>query len=137
MRDNYILCGIIGIVKNIRYFGLGAIISISLAILNVLYFSLSRHISIRNVLNSAVFALKPAIAEEVIFHLFLLAYVYYVLCGKAETRFKNVLIYMLLIIPHKLLIYTIYIFLLNQNKIILQTFYQGRCTKQVPALQLG
>lgn len=95
----------IGIVKSIRYFGLGAVISIPLAILNVLYFSLSRQINIRNVLHSAVFALKPAIAEEVVFRFFLLAYAYYLFYGKAETRFKNVLIYILLIIPHELLHY--------------------------------
>ncbi len=54
---------------------------------------------------SAIFALKPAIAEEVIFHFFLLAYVNYLLRGKADTRFKNLLIYILLIIPHEMLHY--------------------------------
>lgn len=95
----------IGIVKSIRYFGLGAVISIPLAVLNVLYFSLSRQINMRNMLSSAVFALKPAIAEEVVFRFFLLSYVYYLFRGKAETRLKNVLIYILLIIPHELLHY--------------------------------
>ena len=94
-----------GIIKSIRYFITGAVISIPLAVLNVLYFSLSRQINIRNVLSSAVFALKPAIAEEVIFRFFLLAYAYYLTYGKAETRFQNVLIYILLIIPHELLHY--------------------------------
>ncbi len=94
-----------GIIKSIRYFITGAVISIPLAVLNVLYFSLSRQINIRNVLSSAVFALKPAIAEEVIFRFFLLAYAYYLTYGKAETRFQNVLIYSLLIIPHELLHY--------------------------------
>ena len=95
----------IGIVKSIRYFGLGAVIFIPLAVLNVLYFSLSRQINMRNMLSSAVFALKPAIAEEVVFRFFLLSYVYYLFRGKAETRLKNVLIYILLIIPHELLHY--------------------------------
>lgn len=95
----------IGIVKSIRYFGLGAVKSIPLAVLNVLYFSLSRQINMRNMLSSAVFALKPAIAEEVVFRFFLLSYVYYLFRGKAETRLKNVLIYILLIIPHELLHY--------------------------------
>ena len=95
----------IGIVKSIQYFGLGAVKSIPLAVLNVLYFSLSRQINMRNMLSSAVFALKPAIAEEVVFRFFLLSYVYYLFRGKAETRLKNVLIYILLIIPHELLHY--------------------------------
>ena len=95
----------IGIVKSIRSFGLGAAISIPLAVLNILYFSLSRQINLRNILSSAIFALKPAIAEEVVFRFFLLAYAYYLFNGKAETRFKNVLIYILLIIPHELLHY--------------------------------
>ncbi len=95
----------IGIVKSIRYFGLGAVISIPIAVLNVLYFSLSRQINMRNMLSSAVFALKPAIAEEVVFRFFLLSYVYYLFRGKAETRLKNILIYILLIIPHELLHY--------------------------------
>lgn len=95
----------IGIAGSIRYFGFGAVISIPLAILNILYFSLSRHISIRNVLSSAVFALKPAIAEEVIFRFFLLAYANYLFYDKADTRSKNLLIYILLVIPHEMLHY--------------------------------
>lgn len=95
----------INIVHSIKYFGLGAVISIPLATLNILYFSLNSHINIRNVLSSAIFALKPAIAEEVVFHFFLLAYAYHLLQDKAETRIKNALIYILLIIPHELLHY--------------------------------
>ncbi len=34
-----------------------------------------------------------------------MSYVYYLFRGKAETRLKNVLIYILLIIPHELLHY--------------------------------
>ncbi len=94
-----------GITGSIKYFGLGAVISAPLAILNILYFSLSRRINVRNIPGSAIFALKPAIAEEVIFHFFLLAYVNYLLRGKADTRFKNLLIYILLIIPHEMLHY--------------------------------
>lgn len=94
-----------GITGSIKYFGLGAVISTPLAILNILYFSLSRRINVRNIPGSAIFALKPAIAEEVIFHFFLLAYVNYLLHGKADTRFKNLLIYILLIIPHEMLHY--------------------------------
>lgn len=94
-----------GITGSIKYFGLGAVISTPLAILNILYFSLSRCINVRNIPGSAIFALKPAIAEEVIFHFFLLAYVNYLLRGKADTRFKNLLIYILLIIPHEMLHY--------------------------------
>lgn len=95
----------IGIVQSIKFFGLGAVISIPLAVLNVLYFSLSHQINIGNVLSSAIFALKPAIAEEVVFRFFLLAYAYYLFHGKAETRFKNILIYILLVVPHELLHY--------------------------------
>ncbi len=92
------------ITGSIRYFGLGAIISIPLAFLNVLYFSLTQQIRIGNVLNSAIFALKPAIAEEVIFHFFLLAYTYYIFSGKEEKKLK-VYIYAILIFPHELLHY--------------------------------
>lgn len=95
----------VGIVGSIRYFCLGTVISIPLAFLNVFYFSLSRQIKIENVLSSAVFALKPAIAEEVVFRFFLLAYAYYLLRGKAEKHSANIFIYMLLIIPHELLHY--------------------------------
>lgn len=95
----------IGIVQSIKFFGLGAVISIPLAALNVLYFSLSHHINMRNVLSSAIFALKPAIAEEVVFRFFLLAYAYYLFNGKAETCIKNILIYILLVVPHELLHY--------------------------------
>ena len=66
-----------GVTGSIRYFSLGAVISVPLAFLNVLYFSFSREIAVRNVLSSAVFALKPAIAEEVVFRFFLLAYASY------------------------------------------------------------
>lgn len=95
----------IGISGSIRSFCLGAVISIPLAFLNVLYFSLSRQISIGNVLGSAIFALKPAIAEEVIFHFFLLAYALYLFRGKEKKRFHNVCIYILLILPHEMLHY--------------------------------
>lgn len=95
----------VGIIGSIRYFGLGAAISIPLAILNILYFSLSHQISHRNVLSSAIFALKPAIAEEVVFRFFLLAYAYYVLHEKAGKRINNIFIYILLIVPHELLHY--------------------------------
>lgn len=95
----------LSIAGSIRCFGLGVAISIPLAILNLLYFSLSRQISFRNVLSSAIFALKPAIAEEVVFRFFLLAYAYYLLHGKAEKRITDVYIYILLIVPHELLHY--------------------------------
>lgn len=94
----------ISIAGSIRYFVLGAVIAIPLAVLNVLYYSLSRQISIRNVFSSAVFALKPAIAEEVIFHFFLLAYTYFIFSGKEENKIK-VYIYALLVVPHELLHY--------------------------------
>ena len=76
----------INIVGSIRYFGLGAMISIPLAFLNALYFSFTGQIRLGNVLHSAVFALKPAIAEEVIFHFFLLAYTYFIFSGKEENK---------------------------------------------------
>lgn len=94
-----------GFAESIRYFFRGAIISVPLALLNVFYFSLRRPIHIRNVLLSAVFALKPAIAEEVVFRFFLLAYACYLLHGEAEKRFYKICIYILLIIPHDLLHY--------------------------------
>ena len=65
-----------GVTESIRYFGLGAAISIPLAFLNVFYFSLSRQISVGNVVYSAAFAMKPAIAEEVGFRFFLLVIPY-------------------------------------------------------------
>lgn len=94
-----------GIPGGLRYFGLGAVLSVPLAFLNVLYFSLSRQIQFGNVLSSAVFALKPAIAEEVVFRFFLLAYAYYLFRGKEGNRFSNVCVYVLLIVPHELLHY--------------------------------
>ena len=62
-------------------------------------------LNIRNILSSAVFTLKPAIAEEVIFRFFLLAYACCQLYGKVEKRFFNIYIYTLMIIPHELLHY--------------------------------
>ncbi len=94
-----------GIVGSIRYFGLGAVISVPLAFFNVIYLSLNRSVRVGNIFSSALFALKPAIAEEVVFRFFLLAYAYYLLHGKPEKRFWNVWVYMLLIIPHELLHY--------------------------------
>ena len=94
-----------GVTESIRYFVLGAAISIPLAFLNVFYFSLSRQISVGNVLYSAAFAMKPAIAEEVVFRFFLLAYAYYLLQGKAKKRVGNIYIYILLVIPHEMLHY--------------------------------
>ncbi len=102
-EENVSIC--IGIAGSIRCFVWGAVISIPLAVLNVLYFSLSHSISVRNVFQSAVFALKPAVAEEVVFRFFLLAYAYYLLQGKPQQRFWNVCIYILLVIPHELLHY--------------------------------
>ena len=94
-----------GFAGGIRYFALGAVISVPLALLNVFYFSLSRPIYFGNVLRSAVFALKPALAEEVIFRFFLLAYARYLFHGKAEKRFSGIYIYTLLVVPHTLLHY--------------------------------
>ena len=54
---------------------------------------------------SAAFALKPAIAEEVVFRFFFLSYAYYLLHGETKKRSLNVCIYILLIIPHELLHY--------------------------------
>ena len=71
---------------------------------SVLYFSFTGQIRLGNVLHSAVFALKPAIAEEVIFHFFLLAYTYFIFSGKEENM-KYVYIYALLVVPHELLHY--------------------------------
>ncbi len=90
---------------SVRYFFLGAAVSVPLALLNVLYFSLNRRIYVRNVLYSAVFALKPAIAEEVVFRFFLLAYAYYLMHGKPNKCFQNICIYALLVVPHELLHY--------------------------------
>lgn len=95
----------IGIMGSIRSFVLGAVFSVPLAFLNVLYFSLSRRINVRNVLSSAFFALKPAIAEEVVFRFFLLAYACYLLHGKAENCFSRICVYILLVMPHELLHY--------------------------------
>ena len=95
----------IGGAGSIRLFALGAVVSVPLAFLNVLYFSLSRRINVGNVLRSAVFALKPAIAEEVVFRFFLLAYACYLLRGKVENRFSKISIYILLVVPHELLHY--------------------------------
>ena len=94
-----------GLADSIRYFALGSVISVPLALLNVFYFSLSRPIHFENILCSAVFALKPALAEEVIFRFFLLAYARYLLHGKVEKQFSRIYIYALLVVPHALLHY--------------------------------
>lgn len=94
-----------GVTGSIRYFSLGTVISVPLAFLNVLYFSFSREIAVRNVLSSAVFALKPAIAEEVVFRFFLLAYASYLFREKAQQRFIHVAILCLLVIPHDVIHY--------------------------------
>lgn len=94
-----------GVAKSLRFFILGAVISIPLALLNVIYFSFSRRINIGNILSSVIFALKPAIAEEVVFRFFLLAYACYSLHGRTKERFANICIYILLVIPHDLLHY--------------------------------
>ena len=90
---------------SIRYFVLGTFIAVPLAFLNVMYFSFSRQIHIHNLIHSAIFALKPAIAEEVIFRFFLLAYSYYILGDKVKKHFFHVFIYIILIVPHELLHY--------------------------------
>lgn len=95
----------IGIAGSMKYFFLGAFISIPLAFLNVLYFSMQGQGNMENILYSAVFALKPAISEEVIFRYFLLAYAYYLLHGKVKDRFLSIYAYILMIIPHSLLHY--------------------------------
>lgn len=92
-----------GVAGSIRSFGLGAAISIPLALLNVLYLSLTRPVNIGNLFRSAAFALKPAIAEEVIFRFFLLAFACHLLQGKPEKRSANLLLYALLVLPHALL----------------------------------
>lgn len=92
-----------GITGSIRYFSLGAVISIPLSLLNMFYFSWNRRVHFENVLSSAIFALKPAIAEEVVFRFFLLAYASYFLQGKAEKRLSRIYIYILLIVPHTML----------------------------------
>lgn len=93
----------IGIAGSIKYFILGAVISIPLAFLNVFYFSLQGQINMESFLPSAIFALKPAVAEEVIFRYFLLAYAYQLLYKKVTKRFLSIYVYILLVIPHSLL----------------------------------
>lgn len=94
-----------GIPAGMKAFISGAVVSIPLAALNVLYFSLQREIAIENILYSAVFAIKPAVAEEVIFRFFLLAYIYHLMGGKVTERFLSIYAYLLMVIPHTLLHY--------------------------------
>lgn len=93
----------IGTAGSMKYFFLGAVISIPLALLNVFLLSLQGQVNIGNILLSAIFALKPAIAEEVIFRYFLFAYACRLLHGKVSERFFTVYVYILMIIPHGLL----------------------------------
>lgn len=93
----------IGITGSMKYIILGAIISIPLAILNVLFFSLQGQITFGNFLYAAIFALKPAISEEIIFHYFLFALAYHLLHGKVSERFFTIYVYILLVVPHTLL----------------------------------
>ena len=114
----------ISVAGSVRYFCLGAVISVPLALVNILFISLSRQISVRNVISSAVFALKPAIAEEVVFRFFLLAYSYYLLRGKEKKRLFDVYIYILLILPHKLLHYPD-LFLASPGRAVLMCILNG------------
>lgn len=95
----------IGIAGGIKYFILGAAISIPLAFINLFYFSLQGQISFGNFLFQAVYALKPAVSEEVIFRYFLLAYAYHLQRGKTAGRLSSICIYILLVIPHSLIHY--------------------------------
>lgn len=95
----------IKIAGSMKYFILGAVISVPIAFLNVFYFSLQGQINIGNILLSAIVALKPAISEEVVFRYFLLAFAYYWLHGKVTERFFSIYVYILMIIPHNLLHY--------------------------------
>lgn len=95
----------IGVKNSIKYFALGAAISIPLALLNVFYFSLQGAINFENFLYSALFALKPAISEEVIFRYFMLALAYRLLKGREIGRLSSLYIYILMIIPHQMLHY--------------------------------
>lgn len=92
-----------GIAGGIKYFILGAVISIPLAFLNVLYFSLNGQVNMENLLYAGISALKPGVSEEVIFRFFLLAYTYHLLYGKVTERFFSVYVYILMVIPHSLL----------------------------------
>lgn len=113
-----------GLTGSVRSFLLGAAISVPLAVLNVLYFSFTRQIRIGNVLASAAFALKPAIAEEVVFRFFLLAYSYYLFHGKVEKRALTVCIYLLLVVPHTTLHYPD-LFLSSPGEAILMCLLNG------------
>ena len=95
----------IGVICGIRSFLFGAAVSVPLALVNVIYLSMSRPVHISDVLLSTVFALKPAIAEEVVFHFYLLAYAYFLLRKKPDSRTKTMYIYALLVIPRELLHY--------------------------------
>lgn len=94
-----------GIAASMKYFVLGAVISIPLAFLNLLYFPLQGNIRIGNIPFSAILALKPAVSEEVIFRYFLLAFTYHLLQGKVTERFLSIYAYIMLVIPHTLLHY--------------------------------
>lgn len=111
----------IRIVDSIKYFALGAVISIPLALLNVLFFSLQGQINMENILYSAIFALKPAVSEEVVFRFFLLAFSYYLLHGKVTERFLSIYIYILIVIPHSLLHYPDLLLASPVNAILLLT----------------
>lgn len=105
MADMENTSGHLNMIKSIQYFLLGAACSVPLALLNVFYYSFSHEINVRNIAASAIYAIKPAIAEEVVFRFFLLAYAYYLLHGKTEKRSSNVCSYLFMVIPHDLLHY--------------------------------
>lgn len=95
----------LGTLGGMKYFLLGAVVSIPLAVINVLFFAIQGQVQMENLLYSAVMALKPAISEEVIFRYFLMACSLRWLQGKVTKRFLSIYMYILMVLPHTLLHY--------------------------------
>ena len=81
----------------------GALLALPLAGLNNLYFYLnSSGISMQNVFVSAVEALRPGIAEEVIYRYFILALCFSFMGSKEPTHWQMVMAVFLAVVPHSL-----------------------------------
>jgi hypothetical protein len=94
----------IGLASGMKYFLVGVVISIPLALLNVAYFYFTQEsVQGGDFLFSAALALNPAISEEIIFRFFLLAYACRLLRGRVTERFFTVFAYILMVVPHSLI----------------------------------
>ena len=86
-----------------RSLAFGALVALPLAVVNNLYFYLSAGgVRFQNVFVSAFEALSPAIHEEIIFRLFVLALCLYLLRASPSRRLVTVAAVALAVVPHSL-----------------------------------